>query len=76
MEHELLVAATVNRWAHDAFPAVRFVADTAVAAALAAFAGGASVSEACCEGRRYIECCQRHPSTAVARLEARPLHVA
>lgn len=72
---ELLVADTVRRWAEASFPAIPVVADTAVDAALAAFAGGASVSEACREGRRNIDCCRRHPSVGVTRAEPRPLRV-
>ena len=73
---ELLVAETVRRWALEAFPAIPIVADTAMAAALEAFAGGASVAEARREGRWYIECCRRHPSVGVTRPETRPLQVA
>lgn len=67
----LVVAETVRRWAEDAFAEVPFVADAAVAAAVRALAGGASVSEACREGRRRIDSCRRHPAAAKARREPR-----
>lgn len=73
MNEELFVADTVRRWAAESFPEVPVVADTAVAAALRAFAGGASVSEACREGRWFIECCGCYWSSSVAR---RPRQVA
>ena len=76
MDNELIVAESVRQWARDAFSDAPFVADTAVAAAVRALTGGASVSEACREGRRYLDCCRRHPSTGTARPEPRPLQVA
>jgi hypothetical protein len=65
MELELLIVGIVRRWADAAAPDAPHVADTAAAAALRAFAGGASFSEACREGRRYIGCTRRHPSSYV-----------
>jgi len=71
MDQELLVADTVRRWAGRSFPSDPALADAAAAAALRALAGGASVSEASREGRRYIDCCRRHPSTAIGRKDGR-----
>jgi hypothetical protein len=42
-------------------------ANTASAAALRAYAGGASISEACIEARRVVGSWSRHPSREVRR---------
>ena len=75
MEPELLITETVRRWALEAFPDEPFLAAPATSAALHAYAAGASVSEACREGRRFVRCCQRHPSTGRARPALRPFSV-
>ena len=76
MDPERLIVATVRGWAQEAFPDEPCISDPAVGAALRAFAAGASASEACREGRRFLRCCQRHPSTGRTRPTPRPLSVA
>jgi hypothetical protein len=62
VDEELLIAETVRRWAPGTAASSPRVVDRAVAVALRAFAGGASIAEACAEGRRFLACCARHPA--------------
>ena len=62
------VAMTVRRFAEASMPSTPVVADGAVAAALRSLADGGSVDDAWREGRRFVECCRRHPSAHTTRL--------
>jgi hypothetical protein len=64
MTEELLVTGFVRRCTDGVGASA--VVDRATSRALECFAGGASVSEACREGRRLVESCGRHPSRAEA----------
>lgn len=62
MTHELLLAGLVRDWASGVVPGEPAAANAAAAVALRCYAGGASVSEACREARRFVECWARHPA--------------
>ena len=59
---EQLLVELVRSHADRARPGDREGAARAVSAALLAFAGGASMSEAYLEGRHYLACWAGHPS--------------
>ncbi len=63
MSAELVLAEQVQSWVERVAPGERMLAEAAVAKALTSYAAGASVSEACREARRLVECCLRHPSS-------------
>jgi hypothetical protein len=60
---ELVLAEQVQSWVERVAPGDRLLVDAAVAKALTSYASGASVSEACREARRLVECRLRHPSS-------------
>jgi hypothetical protein len=62
MIDELLVAGLVRAWSEQVAPSERAAADGGAAVAVRCFAGGASMSEAVSEGRRFVESWARHPS--------------
>jgi hypothetical protein len=62
MTEELWLTGWVREWAERALPGDRRAADRAVALAVAAYAGGASLAEACATGQHVIASCSRHPS--------------
>ncbi len=59
---EVLLAGLVRDWVRGALPGEEDAAERAVALAERAYAGGASVSEACREARAFIGSWSRHPS--------------
>ena len=59
---ELVVAGQTKSWVERVAPGQKDLRDAAVARALASYAGGASVSEAGQEARRFVACRMRHPS--------------
>jgi hypothetical protein len=67
-EQELI--AQVRGWASRRLPGEPKVAGAAVAAAMYAYAGGASVAEACEQARVLIESWSRHPSRPTHRTES------
>lgn len=69
MSAELVLAEQVRYWVERVAPGERLLADAAMAKALASYAGGASVSEACQEARRLVECRLRHPSSPPASVQ-------
>lgn len=64
---ELLVAGVVHAFAEHLLPPEDEASDEAVTAAVRCYLSGASMSEACREGRRLVESQARHPSTSRAR---------
>jgi len=70
MTCEELLMELVRSWVEDALPGDTEAAEDAAAVALRAYAGGASVSEACAEARRLVVSWSRHPSQGGA---VRPL---
>ena len=72
---ELLIANLVRDWAGRMLPGEPGVAERAAAQAVRCYAGGASVSEACREARRFVECWSHHPSHQPLR-HTNPLRLA
>ena len=66
MADELLVAGVVHTFAEHILPPDD-PADQAVTAAVRCYLSGASMSEACREGRRLVESQARHPSASRVR---------
>ena len=62
MTDEVVLAYMVRDWIWRVLPGESDVVDAAVTVALRAFAGGASITEACIEGRRFAGSWCRHPS--------------
>jgi hypothetical protein len=62
MTAEEIIADLTRAWVERAVPGDPATADAAVAYALASYAGGASVSEACEGARRMAASRSRHPS--------------
>jgi hypothetical protein len=60
MTHELLLAGLVQEWVREAPPDERIAAERAAGLAARYYAGGASVSEACWEARRFVRSWTRH----------------
>ena len=59
---ELMVADSVRRWVDHVLPGDSAAADAATGLAVRCYIGGASVSEACSEARRFTGSWTRHPS--------------
>ena len=59
---ETILVNMVEEWAVREVPRDPDVAAKAAALALQCYVGGASVSEACEEARRFVRCWMRHPS--------------
>jgi len=72
MVNEAVLADTVRRWALEVLPN-EGVADRAVGVALSAYRGGASVSEATFEARRFMLSWASHPAhgAAISRMRQR-----
>jgi hypothetical protein len=62
MTSELVLAEMVRAWIDRQLPGDVRAANHAVAIAEAAYAGGASVSEACRQVRAFVGSWSRHPS--------------
>ncbi len=62
MTAELIIADAVRNWTETIVPGDSATADAAVRYAIEAFAGGASVTEACEGARRMVICRSHHPS--------------
>jgi hypothetical protein len=58
---EPLMAELVRAWSDQLCRTDRTAADRAVATAMRSYAGGASLSEACREARRFNQSWARHP---------------
>jgi hypothetical protein len=67
VEPELVIADVVRCWAEHTVPGDPRVAAAAVALAERCYVGGASVAEACEEGRRFVGSWSRHPSRQPVR---------
>jgi hypothetical protein len=64
---EVTLAEAVRAWVDRMVPGDRGAADAAVAAAVRAYASGASLPKACEEAHRLARSWSRHPSRPVAR---------
>ncbi len=62
MIEESMVAGLVRARSQLTLPGDLAAAERAAAVAVRLYAGGASVSEACREGHRFVESWARHPS--------------
>ena len=62
MTTELIIADVVRRWTSEVLPDAPEAADAAATLAVRWYSGGASVSEACQEARRFVGSWSRHPS--------------
>ena len=69
MNDALFIAHMVRNWACRVLPEEPAVADAAVMVAIRAYAGGASISEACDEGRKFMGSWARHPSHCRLRFD-------
>ena len=72
MEIEELLAHIVEAWAANMLPDDPAAAAAAAGAAIDAYAGGASVSEACHQARTLLASWARHPSHQPTRSSPRP----
>ena len=59
---ELVLTEQVQAWVARVAPQERGLREAAIDRALTTYAGGASVSEACQEARRFVRGRLRHPS--------------
>jgi hypothetical protein len=59
---EAVLGRVVREWADHAVPGEQALAEKAAGLAMRCYAGGASMSEACSEARRFVGCWTRHPS--------------
>jgi hypothetical protein len=73
---ELVLAGQVKSWVEKVAPGERQLCEAAMARALASYAGGASVSEACEEARRLVACRMRHPSFSPSTAASKSFAVA
>jgi len=60
--NELILAEMVRAWVDRQYPGDARAADRAAAIAEGAYAGGASVSEACRDAERFVGSWSCHPS--------------